>query len=323
MMARSAVVMIAAPACVAVFTAWSCGAGPTGSSPRAASSTLPPGIVATVGSTAIPETTIAMVVRTQGVPAEKAADGEVRDALFAAAALQEGYGDAAAVRVALRGRLARARLALIGQQAAANPITDEEVEDATSHHFVELARPEAFRVIHAAVLVKENADSAEKAKAKALAQKIAERVAVATDASDFKSRAESIEDRQGFELRVETLLPVAADGRVVDQEHPSSAAHYTPLFARAASHLTEVGQKSGVVATEFGYHVMMLLERTAPHIVSLEERRAMLREEIVTERAKRMKKDLLDQLRGTSSPSIDRAADALLATVVVDANEAQ
>ena len=228
----------------------------TKSSPGPSSSALPAGIVATVGSLAVPEEVVASVAKTQQIPPRQAADAEVRDALFAAAAQRRGLEDVSEVRAALRGRLARARLEILQQQVAAAPIADAEVEEATAPHFVQLARPEAFRVIHAVVLVTEKAAPDDKAKAKVLAERIAERVAAARDADDFKTRAESIADRQGFELRIESLAPVAADGRVVDVDHPSVRRAQRPPFARAAARLTEPGQKSGVVATEFGFHVL-------------------------------------------------------------------
>lgn len=299
-----------------LLTACSTPTAPTPSS-GVASSALPAGIVATVGSLVVPVEAIVSVARTQQIPPGRAADGEVRDALFAAAALQRGYEDDPDIRAALRGRLARARLEMLQQQAAAAPVTDAEVEEATARHFVELDRPEAFRVIHAVIMVREKADPAERAKARALAERVAERVASASDADEFKARAESTDDRADFELRVESLQPVAADGRIVDVDHPSSEGRYSPAFARAAARLTHPGQKSGVVATEFGYHVMMLLERVAPLVVAIEERRRILHEEIITGRAKQTKKELLDQLRSASRPVVERSAEALVATVSV------
>jgi hypothetical protein len=290
-------------------------------SPGPASSALPVGIVATVGSLAVAEEAIVSVANAQQIPPRQAADGEVRDALFAAAAIQRGYEDAPEVRTALRGRLARARLEMLRQEAAAGPVTDAEVREATARHFVDLDRPPAFRVVHAVVMVPQKATTVERAKAKSVAERIAERVASISSADEFKERAESI-DHEGFEVRVETLKPVAADGRIVDVEHPAAEEHsLLPSFARAAARLTEPGQKSGIVLTDYGFHIIMLLERTAPYVVALEDRRQMLHDEIITDRAKRMKKELLDQLRSISAPMVERAADAIVATVVVDEHE--
>jgi len=105
-------------------------------------------------------------------------------------------------------------------------------------------------------------------------------------------------------------------------DHPSSEEAFVLPCARAAAHLTEPGQKSAVVATKYGFHVLMLLERTPSHVVPLEERRQMLHSEIITERAKRAKKELIDQLRSVSRAVVERSADALLATVSIDDHEA-
>jgi hypothetical protein len=61
----------------------------------------------------------------------------------------------------------------------------------------------------------------------------------------------------------------------------------------------------------------MLLERTPPYVVALDERRRMLHDEIITERAKRLKKELIDELRSSSPPMVERSAEALVGTVTV------
>src|SRR6185503_1764802 len=100
------------------------------------------------------------------------------------------------------------------------------------------------------VKLPKNADAPLKARARALAERLAERVAGAKDEAVFRSLAEGLDDRGGLEIIVESLAPVAADGRIVDVEHPSAdAGNLVPAFARAASRLTEREQKSGIVAT--------------------------------------------------------------------------
>ena len=187
-----------------------------------------------------------------------------------------------------------------------------------------LDRPEAFRVIHAVVKVPSSAGDVQRSRAKALAERIAVRVESATDEAAFRERAESTPDCGDLELLVESLSPVASDGRVIDVAHPSAEVEtYVPEFARGAARLRETGQKSGVVETAYGFHVMMLLERLPPHVVSLDERRRILRDEIVNERAKEQKKTLVEELRRASAIAIPRSVEALLATVPVSDDESR
>jgi PPIC-type PPIASE domain len=300
-----------------------CSTSPEGapSAPPPSTSTLPPGIVAYVGSLAIASETLAAVAGARQITPRDALEREIRDAVFANGALHEGLDQHPSAHAALRGTLARATLEALKQEAAQTEPTDAEIAAATQRHFVDLDRPEAFRVIHAVVRVSEDADAAIKARAKSLAERIADRVTKANDEAEFRTAVESVENG-GLEVLVETLRPVAADGRVVDVDHPAEAQTFAVPFARAASHLGHPGQKSGVVATEFGFHTMMLLERTPPLSVPLDERRRLLRDEIFTDRARRLKKELLSRIKSTLATNIERSADALLLTVDVATHEA-
>jgi len=272
-----------------------------------------------VGSMAIAADRVQAVATAQGVTAPEAIAREVRDALLANGALARGYDEAPVVRAAVRGRLSRARLRELAAKSQSEP-DDDEVEEATARHFVELDRPEAFRVIHAVVRVPEGAAPSTRSRARALAERIDERVAKAATADDFRREAESVGDRGDLELVVETLKPVATDGRVVDPEHPTSPPErYAIPFARAASRLSEPGQKSGVVSTEFGFHVLMLLDKTPAHVVPLQERRIALRTEIISERAKRARNQLVAELRAAFPPTVERSAAVLLGTLNLEA----
>ena len=268
---------------------------------------LDQGVAARVGPVEIRADVIAKFAAAQNLSLEEVRDGAVRDALFALGAEKEALDQATMVRPAVRARLARARLAAIEAETAQPPPTDEEVEAATARHFLELDRPEGFRVIHAVARVPDDADDATKEKARALATRVASAVADAEDASEFESRAKEVET-DGVDLLVEALEPVAADGRVL---HPSGGQFVEP-FAAAAARLSRPGEKSPVVETEFGFHVMMLLEKTPGKRIRIEERRAILGSEILANRARKETGLLLERLRNERSVHVERSAFALI-----------
>jgi len=278
--------------------------------------TLRPGVVATVGTLEITAATVAEFAGRTNVAPKIALDRAITDALFANAAEREHVDETPAVRAALRARLARAALEQLDDEAHRGEPSDAEIAQATERHFVELDRPEAFRVIHALVQLPEKADAATTARAHALAERLLGEVAHAKDEPDFRARAEALTDRGGLDIVVETLKPVAADGRVVDVVHPSPDIDtYVLPFARAVARLTEPGQKSGIITSEFGFHVAMLLDRTPALSVPFAERRERLRGEVMTARAGRAKAALLERLAAATPVTIERSADTLLATV--------
>lgn len=310
--------MIRKIALLAVCLLLCCSSSSDPSIPAAESATLRPGIVAKVGVLEIAAVSVAKAAARANTAPKIALDREIADALFASAALRNGENETLAFQAAARARLARVVLERLYDEEKKTDPSDAEIAAATAAHFVDLDRPEAFRVIHAVVKLPYKADAAVTSRARSLAGRLAEQVARATDEQDFRSRAEALADRGGLEMTVETLKPVTADGRIADPNHPTKEIEtYVPAFAQAASRLTEPGQKSAIVTTEFGFHVLMLLDRTPPKTVPFDERKRLLRAEIVTGRAAKRKAELLARLAAATPSSIERSAESLLATVGV------
>lgn len=292
--------------CSAILFAVACSSAPT-EQVGVTSAELDEGLAAHVGPVAIPVSLVAKAAAAQSLPLEEARDRAIRDTLFGLAAESAGLGEAAMVRPAVRARLARARLAVISSETSRQPPTDAEVEEATAEHFLDLDRPEGFRVIHALARVTAKDTDEKKQKARRVAERVAAAVAAATDADDFERRAKEVET-DGIELRIERLEPVAADGRVLH----ASGGQFVKPFAAAAARLSNPGEKSPVVETDFGFHVMMLLEKTPAKRVPLEERRKLLAKEIMATRARKATEELLAELRRERDVRIERSAYTLI-----------
>jgi peptidyl-prolyl cis-trans isomerase C len=128
----------------------------------------------------------------------------------------------------------------------------------------------------------------------------------------FRRAADAV-PHDGFELIIEPLPPVAADGRVLEPGGKTFALE----FATAAAALMTRGEVSPLVESPFGLHVIMLLERTPSKTVPLEERRLLVHADVIADRARAARRDLLHQMQ--RQIAIDPSADALLALVAVHA----
>ena len=288
-----------------------CGSGPP--PPLDYSATLEQGVVASVAGESIAATTVGRIAKAQGLDARAACDRAISDALFAAEA-RHNSKSSAEVRSIEQLTLARAVLEQILREARAQgPPTDDEIAALTRERWVELDRPTSARTAHALVMVK---DPKEKARARALANRIAEATKGATNGTDFRKLADAV-PRDGLEVRVEPLPPTTADGRVFEPNDPSLRQQFEEDFARAANAIPEVGTNSPVVETKYGFHVIHLIERLPERRIPIEQRRSLLADEIVAKRAALLEQRVLDQLRRTTKISVDRSAVDLLSKLRV------
>lgn len=203
--------------------------------------------------------------------------------------------------------LGRALVSDLARRAReAGPPTDDEIRAVSERRWWEFDRPRLARVIHAVVLSSEPDAGAER-----LARQVAEAVADATSAAAFRKAAEAV-TAEGFSLKVEELPPVDPAGRAFDPERPprpgSTPRTFDPDFARAASALENIGDKSPVVRTKFGYHVLMLTGSVPALEVDWEKRRSMLHDEIIRERGRALAAEVLASQRRAANPEVERAA---------------
>jgi hypothetical protein len=94
----------AGAALAATLAAFACSSTPDLSAPAAQSSTLRPGIIATVGTLEIPAAAVAAVAARATLSPKAALAREITDTLYAHAALRERYDESPTIQAAVRAR---------------------------------------------------------------------------------------------------------------------------------------------------------------------------------------------------------------------------
>jgi hypothetical protein len=244
------------------------------------------------------------IARDRGVSAEQALELGSEDALLARDLIDRDPKVGSWIQ---RVVLARQLLSTLVEEArAGGPPTDAEVETISQARFWELDRPRMVEVAHAVVMSPD-----ENIVARSLAERIAEATAGAATSESFQSAARAV-PAGNFTVRVEALPPLALDGRAVDPAKPPPAGpgvqQFDLDFAAAAQRLERPGQQSPVVRSKFGYHVIYLVASIEPKRPALDERRALLHDEIMSQRAHALSAALLQNERAELVPEQERSA---------------
>ena len=299
-------------ACIVVLGVLSCSSHGGTAIPSLQRVQLPAGVLARVGSEEVALTTVSRIAQAQRVSPSVARDRAARDALFAVGA-RAAFEGSSLLPVVERAAWARGLLESLKTDAVARgPATDAEVGALTALRWQELDRPETVRTTHAVARVeKPELD----AKAKAIALQIREAVRGVSDPKEFIRLAEAV-PHEGIDVRIESLPAVTSDGRTYSPDNPSESGQFDKDFARAVSALA-VGQISELVKSAFGYHVILCEERLPGVRLPLEQRRALLTEEVDKGRAERAKQELLARLSAAAPILITRSVDDLTARVRV------
>jgi peptidyl-prolyl cis-trans isomerase C len=285
-----------------------CSSGSSSGATSSATSQVPAGFAARAGTELISASSVQRIAAAQGLAPAQALDRALSDALFAAAA--RGSAPLGVASHVERTALARALLEQLESAAIhAGPPTDAEINDLARERWLDVERPDAARTIHAIALVK-NPEQAEAARR--LAEKLAEAVKPATSATEFERLANSV-PLDGLEMKVEALPPVTSDGRTFEQRDGRfvAAGTFEPEFARAAVALKTPGELSPITRSRFGFHVIRLEERVAGHVVPKAELAGLLGPDVLTRRAVRVRRELLEQLRSGVVIEVDRGVDEL------------
>lgn len=275
---------------------------------------LSEGIAARVGSHEVLVPAVASVAAAQKVAPDAARGKLVQDTLFALGAQDRGLEDSSEVRLAKRALLARRLLERIRDEQAAKPVTDEEVEQLTKLHWLDLDRPVARTSVHALVRLDHVTDPDKKKAGLELASRMARELHGISDPKQFEQAAKSI-PHDGFDVVVETLPPITEDGRMADLTRRPPEGVATPTFDRGYVQglfgIGGVGQVSAPVTSSYGSHVILLTGIQAEQRVAFEERRKLLTPEIRTSRARKEADALAASLRAGANVTVVRNTDEI------------
>lgn len=266
-------------------------------------------IVARVGDVDLPASLVGAVAARRRIARSEALGLLIDDAVVANVARAQRVDERSGVRLTVTSTRARATVDRIKAKARMVPPSDDEVREASAERWLEVDVPETMVVVYAVALRPKPANAQAEQAAKQVAAAVAAAEVGAVDAADFKARAEAV-PQPGVELVVETLDPFTADGRFAVGD---GSGRLDRRFAAAAAALTSPGATSGVVESDFGWHVIRLIERRPGRVVAMEERRRMFAEDIYARRAQ----DALDAvkagLRSREGVTMANGLDELLA----------
>lgn len=215
----------------------------------------------------VAQTLLVQDARRQGV---QVSDEELKPQL---AALRGRFPDEAAYRKALEQEgLTEKQLqeklrqeAVIQKYLGTEVFKEVAVTDQAAREFYDknqdkMQRPERAHLRHILIKVEPNAAEADKRKAREKAEDLLERI---QEGEDFAKLAAENSDDPGSKTRGGDLSWMVR-GQTV------------PPFEKAAFALTRPNDLSGVVETQFGYHIIQLVERQAASPVPFEEARPQI-----------------------------------------------
>lgn len=159
-------------------------------------------------------------------------------------------------------------------------VTDQAAREFYDKNLDKMQRPERAHLRHILIGVKPGASDADKQKARAKAEDLQKRI---KDGEDFAKLAAENSDDPGSKMQGGDLSWINR-GQTV------------PPFEKAAFALSKPNDLSDVVETEYGYHIIQLVQREAASPVPFEEARPritqMLRQRKAGERLEALVQDL-------------------------------
>jgi|GEM_PF-401172 len=219
--------------------------------------------IAVVGKRVLGKSELLMLRQRTSLDTERFVERWATDSLLAEAA-RDGALHPGRVHQVERAVLARVLLKSISEAAEKRgELTEQELDLVRAERWFEVNRPAAVQTTHFVVL---DNKGEKRASAEALANTLAAAVSAAKNPREFIDIVVN-HPKAGLEVVAESLPPVTADGRSLqvapDGRVIGAGPAFDKTFARAANSLSEPGDRSRLVHSEFGFHVI-LLERKMP-----------------------------------------------------------
>lgn len=273
--------------------------------------------IVAVGRRMLTANELSLLCHDAGVPPDLFAERWATDSVIAEAA-RGGALHASRVHQVERSVLARALMASLFESARSQgEPTERELETVRSEHWAEVNRPEASQTTHFVVMQRARQNTA---RAEALARALADAVRVARSSEQFKDIVDKY-PTDGLEVIAESLPPVTADGRSLRLEADGRVIGEGPpfnaVFARAANLLQAPGQQSGLVHTEFGYHVILLERKIPPFKAGDESLKERFASEIHSRRAREAVEKSIQDSRRTNPVHVENSFQEAIAQVQV------
>lgn len=160
-------------------------------------------------------------------------------------------------------------------------VTDQAARQFYDQNQAQMQRPERAHLKHVLVAVQPNASAEDKQKAKAKAEDVLKR---AKAGEDFGKLATENSDDPGSKTRGGDLSWISR-GQTV------------PPFEQAAFALAKPNDLSGVVETQFGYHVIQLVEKQPASAVPFEEAKGRITQMLKQQQAGQQLQSRVEELK--------------------------